>query len=151
MSTSRTFPPLNFHFSVNFEHRNFRKDQRFTSVEGLQARLESDESRKKWLPSFEHLVLKRPFEPNSRVLEWCMNAINNQKFKTIDLTIKLLDRKHEVLAAWIIEAALPVGWGVAPLNAQDSDILIETIELKYLRFQVANQEGKIIAPLIKKS
>lgn len=151
MPASKTFPPLNFHFSVNFKHRDFRKDQRFTSVEGLRASLESDESGKKWLPTFEHLVLKRPFEPDSKLLEWCMNAINNQKFKKLDLDIKLLDRKHEVLAAWIIESALPLGWGVAPLNALDGDILIETVELKYQRFQVVNRDGKIVAPVVKKS
>ncbi|MGI9552460.1 MAG: phage tail protein [Aurantibacter sp.] len=149
MADHLRYPPLNFHFDVEFRHKDFKRDHKFQSVDGLHAQLVKDEGQKNPHAVFDHIVLKRAFEPDSKLVGWCMDAINNKVFKAVTLTIKLLNSKHEVLSAWIVEKAIPVGWGVAELHAEESKILIETIELRYRYFQVVDSKGRIVAPKVK--
>ena len=39
-----------------------------------------------------------------------------------------------------------LSWSVEELHAQESKVLIETIELKYKNFQVLNSKDKVITP-----
>lgn len=146
MAANLPYPPLNFHFEVQFHHKDFHNDSRFQSVQGLHAQLIKEEGQKNPHAVFGNLVLKRAFEPDSKLMAWCMNAINNLVFQEVNMTIRLLDSKHEPLAAWQVVKVIPVGWEVAELDAQDSKILIETLTLKYHYFQVVNGKGKVVAP-----
>lgn len=134
------------HFVVEFLNDSLREDHRFQSVHGLQAKLVKEDDEKQPRAKFENIILKRAFEPDSKLVEWCMNAINNNIFKYETMTIKLLNSKHKPISGWIVNNALPIGWSVEELHAQESRVLIETIELTYKNFQVLNSKGKIIAP-----
>ena len=145
MKPRETYPPLNFHFVISFHNKEY-KDSQFQSVQGLQARIEQKENNKVHT-QFENIILKRAYQPDSKLVEWCMNALNNNKKEPQDLTIKLLSAKHKLVSAWIIEQAVPVGWGVEELHAQDAKVLLECIELSYAYFQVVNSKGIIVAPV----
>jgi phage tail-like protein len=133
------------HFVVEFHAKEFALDKEFQSVQGLQARIEQDEEKRGVHASFENLVLKRAYQPDSKLVRWCMDAINNHKKRPVNLTVKLLDADHEMLSGWRITQAMPVAWGVEELHAQESKILIESIELKYRYFEVINSKGKTMA------
>ena len=139
--------PLNFHFIVEFDNPDYSADRHFRSVEGLQAGLwRDDEMRIAPSPQFDLLVLKRAYNPDSKLLEWCMKAINKNERVEEKFIIKLLDAQHGVKSAWIINDAVPVGWGVDELHAEHGAVLEETITLKYKFFEVTNSQGRIIAP-----
>lgn len=148
MPTS-VYPLLNMHFEVEFNNKDFVTDKSFQSVNGIKARICENVDKRGTYIQFENIILKRAYSPNSKLVEWCMNAINNQKIQPVDLTINLLNAKHELLAGWRVVKAIPVAWGVDVLHAQETKILIETIELKYLHFHVLNSKGKVVAPTQK--
>ena len=147
MSSSSTYPTLNMYFTVEFQNKDLLGDHRFQSVQGLKASLIKEEGVKVPRAVFEIIILRRAFEPDSKLVEWCMDTINNKVFKHEGITIKLLDGKHELISGWIVTDAIPLAWSVEELHAQDSKVLIETIELKYKNFQVLNSKGQIIAPI----
>ncbi|WP_310991977.1 phage tail protein [Aequorivita marina] len=142
--TKSTYPLLNMHFVVEFKNKQFFNDRSFQSVSGLKARVcENDDSNESDV-HFENIILRRGYQPDSEIVVWCMDAINNKKKKPLDLVVKLLNEEHEMISGWYIESAVPVAWGVDELHAQETKVLIETIELSYQRFQVLNKKGKAI-------
>ena len=146
MSGNKTYPPLNMHFTVHFHDKEY-KDSQFQSVEGLQAYRETDETNHEPQTRFTNITLTRAYEPDSKLVAWCMDAMNNHKKEPKNLTITLLSPKQKVLGAWIIEQALPVGWGIEELHAQETKVLLECIEISYVYFQVVNSEGAIVSPI----
>ena len=149
--------PLNLHFTVKFLNPDYREDHEFLSVEGLQADLRPQLAPKNIFrpnvrrrtilrPHFKQLVLKRAYRPDSELLEWCMDTINNHKREEQNLNIQLLNSKHDIISAWRVENALPVGWNIDEFNAGESKVLIETMTLKYDFFEVVNSKGKLVAP-----
>lgn len=142
-------PPLNCNFRVVFENPDFCNDIGFYSIQGISARLNSDTPSGKRISQFENLKLIRAYVPDSKLIEWCMDAINNQNFRAEEFRISLIGEKENVLSSWIIKKAVPVAWGIEDLHAQETRILLETIELSYAYFEVVNSSGKIIAPKAK--
>lgn len=141
------YPPLGFHFKVNFDSVSQNEsDYRFQSVSGLSVDIETEdyaeggENRfKHKLPvktKFPNLVLKRGMLLDSEVIEWCRNAIENFVFEPANMTIDLLDEEHNPLTTWNIVNAYPVKWSVEDFNAQESKLVIESIELVYNYFTI---------------
>ena len=141
------YPPVGFHFKVNFDgvSKN-NEDYRFQSVSGLSVDIETEdyaeggENRfKHKLPvktKFPNLVLKRGMLLDSEVIAWCQDAIENFVFKPANITIDLLDEEHSPLKTWNIVNAYPVKWSVEDFNAQESKLVIESIELVYNYFTI---------------
>lgn len=140
------FPSLNMNFVVQFHESEFRDDAHFQSVQGLKARICENEGKSGTHVKYENLILKRAYQPDSKLVQWCMDAINHNKNRPINLTVQLLNSQLEPVSGWKIEKAVAVAWGIDELHAQESKILIETIELSYQRFYVLNSKGKVIAP-----
>ncbi|MCH7400372.1 phage tail protein [Belliella kenyensis] len=141
------YPPVSFHFKVEFSGLSDQElDMQFQSVSGLNSEIEIEEvieggenRFKHAIPlrsKFSNLVLKRGLVPNSQLIDWCRKAIEDFEFRPIDLTIKLLNDKHEPLISWSVVNALPVKWSIEDLNAMESKIMIETLELRYNYFKV---------------
>ena len=137
---------LNYHFDVHFHRRDLSKDHRFQSVQGLHAQILPEDLAGKKNATFDNVKLTRAYEPDSKLVAWCMDAINNKVFKQSNVTIKLLNSKHEMQCGWKLEKAIPVGWGVEELDAENCKVLIETIELKYEYFEVINSRGEVVSP-----
>lgn len=142
---SAEYPPVSFHFKVEFNGISTQeKDVHFQSVMGLSVDIETvefaegGENRfKHKLPTrskFPNLILKRGMVTDSYLIKWCQNAIESFQFEPIDLTVILLNEKHEPLVTWNVVHAYPVKWNVAELNAEKSEVMIETIELAYNYF-----------------
>ena len=136
------YPPVGFHFSVEFTGLSTgEKDHQFQSVSGLTVDIETEEITEGGENRFKHkipvrtkypnLVLKRGLLVDSKVVDWCKDAVEDFNFKPIDLIVKLLNEKHEPLLSWNIVHAYPIKWSIADFNAEESKVVIETIELVY--------------------
>lgn len=109
---TRSYPPVGFFFEVNFQG-TFKDAQelttdlskeavetRFQSVSGLSVELQTENLKEGGQQRFEHilpvrtkyspLILKRGLVKNSKMIEWCMEAIDNFDIQPMDLLVHLL-------------------------------------------------------------
>jgi phage tail-like protein len=141
---SNYYPPLGFHFKVEFA--NLKGEYQFQSVSGLNVELETEqvaeggENRfKHKLPvstRFPNLVLKRGVLVDSSLIKWCREAVEDFDITPTDITISLLNEEHEPLMTWNVVHAYPLKWAISDFNAETSNIVIETIELAYSYFNI---------------
>ncbi len=137
------YPPLGFHFKVEFE--NLMDEFQFQSVSGLSVDLETEEIKEGGENRFKHklpvrakypnLILKRGLATQSGLLNWCKEAMEGFVFKPKDLIIILLNAENEPLLSWNVVQAWPVKWSVGEFNAEESKIVIESLELSYSYFK----------------
>ncbi|WP_010521962.1 phage tail protein [Aquimarina agarivorans] len=149
---------VGFHFKVVFEDIGGKnEDIEFQSVTGLDVQIEKETYKEGGENRFEHslpgrrkyspLVLKRGIvKPNESALtEWCgkafynlyNNKANEQNIVPLStVNIQLLNENHEVLMKWVLSHVWPISWKVSELNAEKSEVLIETFELNYNRFKL---------------
>ncbi len=140
-------PPAGFHFKVEFtgleEHD---MDVRFQSVSGLNVDLQTESVKEGGQNRFEHvlplrtkyqnLTLKRGVFKDTGLINWCRDSLENLIINPLDLTIKLLNEKHEPLITWNVVHAWPVKWSVTDFDAMENSLVIETIELNYQYFTI---------------
>jgi len=69
---------------------------------------------------------------------WLKDAYENNKVRPVDIDILLLNEEHKPLAKWKVIHAWPKSWKTSELNAEKGEVLIETIELAYNRFEYTN-------------
>lgn len=158
---TRSYPPVGFFFEVSFQgtfkNTNLSKEAvetRFQSVSGLSVELQTETLKEGGEQRFEHilpvrakynpLVLKRGLVKNSKMIEWCMDAIENFNIQPMDLLVHLLTVKHsdetkpaqgtEPLMTWNVVNAWPKKWSVSDFNAEQSSIAVESLELNYSYF-----------------
>lgn len=137
-----------FHFVVTFLHPLLASpiDMSFQTVGGLDVSMgtetynEGGENRfTHTLPtrqSFPNVVMKRALKPiPSPLANWCLDSMNNLHIVPVDLTISLLGPEHVPLRVWTVIGAYPVKWSVSEFNAEQSQLVLETLELKYRYFQ----------------
>jgi len=122
------YPPVGFHFkvdSVDLETEEIAEggENRFKHKIPVRTK-------------YPNLVLKRGMLLDSGVITWCRKALEDFEIEPIDITVSLLDEKHESLQAWSISNAYPVKWNVADFNAEENKIVIETLELSYNYFKI---------------
>lgn len=139
------YPPVGFHFKVEFPGVGSDADTRFQEVSGLNAEIGIEElpvgGENKFtykLPTrarYSNLVLKRGMLKDSKLISWFKDAIEDFEFKPSDVNIYLLNEKHEVISQWIFMKAYPVKWLISSFKAQDNSLVIETIELAYQYFR----------------
>ncbi|EDP97196.1 phage tail protein [Kordia algicida OT-1] len=140
--------PVGFYFSLSFEG----EDAAFKEVSGISKELGVEEvagggeNRFKYrLPtvsSSKNLVLKRAIVPTgSKLIKWCSDTLDGGLGNTIqtqDVSVDLLDDQGKVLMKWTFHNAYPVSYAVSDLKSQESEILIETIELAYTYFNITS-------------
>lgn len=140
---SNYYPPLGFHFLVEFG--NQKDEFQFQSVSGLNVDLETEEIAEGGENRFKHklpvrtkypnLVLKRGLVVNSALIDWCKTAVEDFNFTPTDIIIKLLNEENQPLITWNVVHAYPVKWAIGDFSAEESKIVIETIELSYSYFK----------------
>ena len=128
-------------------------DIMFQSVSGLSADLDTEEydeggenRYKHTLPlktKYPNLVLKRGMSGSSEVNEWARNAIQNFEFQPINITVILMNDTLAPIYAWNVKDVIPVKWNVDGFNAEESKIVIETLELSYNYFTVQDTKDLI--------
>ncbi len=123
-------------------------DANFQSVSGLDAEIETENVKEGGENHFEHklpvrrrfsdLVLKRgvlaPADA-SFLTDWCAKAVETMKVVPLDMDILLLNDDHKAIMKWKIIHAWPKKWKFGELNAERSEVLIETIEFNYNRIE----------------
>ncbi|MCB0534726.1 MAG: phage tail protein [Lewinellaceae bacterium] len=141
-------PTPGFHFVVSFINPLLATpiDMAFQSVTGLEVSIntetlaEGGENRfTHSLPgrqSYANLVLKRGMRPMpSPLTNWCLDALINFNIQPADLLVNLLGPEHVPLRTWNVIGAYPVKWSVSEFNAEQNQLAIETLELKYRYFK----------------
>ncbi|MBL7740219.1 MAG: phage tail protein [Chitinophagaceae bacterium] len=141
------YPLTGFHFSVSFESiAPVANDFRFQEISGLEAEMEMEsfteggENRFTWqLPKrtrYADIVLKRGLFTGTRILQWCKDALENFRFLPVNITISLLNEKHEPVQSWYVVNAIPKKWSVSGFNAQENSVVVESITLSYQYFTI---------------
>lgn len=139
------YPPVSFYFRVSFNGvGNKTIDTQFQSVSGLRVEVKTESYKEGGENRFEHqlplgteyapLVLKRGLIKDSALIKWCTETFETLEVKPTTLDIMLLNPRSEPLMSWNVVHAWPVKWEVSDLEAQESGIAIETLELKYRYF-----------------
>ncbi len=139
------YQTVSFHFRVVFgfsERQTF--DVRFQSVTGLDVQMETEAIKEGGENRFEHvvptrtkysdLVLKRGLlspAAKSGLTKWCLDAFDNYNIQPVNLEVHLLNEKHDPIMKWDVVHAWPKNWKLGELNAERSEVLIETLELNY--------------------
>ena len=140
------YPPVGFHFIVHFGFLDFKSDDtRFQEVSGLNAELGIEEVSEGGENRFSHrlpargkysnLILKRGLLTDSKLIEWCKNAIENFEFKPATVDVILLNEDGQPVGdSYSFINAWPVKWSVSDFKAQENSIVVETLELAYSYF-----------------
>lgn len=146
MTMANYYPPVGYHFSVEFPTVS-KGEFRFQSVSGLTATLDTEDVAEGGENRFKHklpvrtgysnLVLKRGLAVKSDLIKWCREAIEDLNIKPVNVIVKLLNEKHEPLMTWNVVHAYPVKWEVSGFDAEESKIVIESIELVYNYFKTS--------------
>jgi len=143
------YPPAGFYFKVVIDGMP-DSDSEFQELSGLSMSMETQSVKEAGENRFTHqlplpakaepLVLKRGLKVSSPLVEWCRKAIEDFSFSPKNLHVFLLDIEGgtqgapKPLMAWHLINAFPTKWEVTGLNAQNSDIAIETIQINYNYF-----------------
>lgn len=141
------YPPVGFHFRVEFVNIGNDNDVRFQSVAGLNVEYDMEAFKEGGENRFEHklpvrtkypdLALKRGMLKDSQVIDWCLDAFRNRVFQPAQVNVSLLNEEHQPLRTWQVFRAWPKKWAVSDFNAGENSIVVETLELSYSHFTLA--------------
>jgi phage tail-like protein len=140
------YPPVGFHFKVEFVGIGNDNDVRFQSVSGLNIEYDTETFKEGGENRFEHklpmrtkypdLSLKRGMLTDSLLIKWLMDALQNRSFKTVQINVTLLNENHEPLKTWQIYNAWPKKWSISDFNAQENSLVVESIDISYTYFTI---------------
>jgi phage tail-like protein len=145
------YPPASFHFTVAFADPIGMTESSFAEVSGLDAERAIGEIKEGGENRFAHRVPERAKYANlvlkrgvllggSRLAAWCKGILEGDLGTPIvpqDIDVFLLDPEGAPLMSWNFKRAWPTKWSVAPLNADKSELAVETLELAYAYFTTA--------------
>ena len=146
------YPPWGFYYKVEFSVSKEKNDVRFQSVSGLTVEYDMEEYKEGGENRFTHklpgrtkypdLVLRRGMLTGptvlsgSSVIKWFLEAFRDRVFTAGDVNVILMNEKSEELRTWKVAHAVPKKWVVSDFNANESSLVIETLELSYRYFAV---------------
>lgn len=140
------YPPWGFYYRVEFSISQDRNDARFQTVSGLSVEYDYESFKEGGENRFEHklpvrtkyadLVLKRGMLTDSSVIDWCLAAFRDREFKPSDISIILMNEQGDPLRTWNVAHAIPKKWLMSDFNANESSLVIETMELTYRYFTI---------------
>lgn len=141
------YPPVGFHFRVDFGVPGLQADERegrFQEVSGLEMSIKVQEEEIGGLPGLPGLKVKLPNGPETGSLTLKRGMLNGSKlrpwFETayhlsvvapVPVTVVLLNEQHQPLASWLFIGSWPCKWSWSNLDADKSELVVETIEVKY--------------------
>ncbi len=142
-------PPLKHRFGVFFFAGGAIPnplDFRFQKVSGITAEVEletinegGENTYRHRLPkkaNYQNLVLERGYALVSPLNLEFNAAFTLFKFYPSNVLVTLLSDIGIPLGAWLFIKAYPVKWQVSDLDAQANEVVIDTMELAYTRFQI---------------
>lgn len=146
---SNITPATSFHFLVVFHGTKGIDglnpiDIRFQKVSGIELSVGKGERKQNGgdpvvlanYTEYPNLVLERGYSIHpSPLRDEFITAIESLKFSPQNLHIILMNNSSLPIASWLFFNAKPVKWAISDLDATQSGILIETLELSYSKFQ----------------
>lgn len=150
MAITTYYPPVGFHFKVEFQDISglSNQDTFFQQVTGFTRELEVEtvksggENRFSFkLPmraQYPNLVLTRGILLDSGLIKWATDAIEHLEIKTATVLVTLLNDQHEPLQTYQCINAWPQKWSISDFNAEESRLVIESMELAYQYFKIIN-------------
>lgn len=152
------YPFTGFHFLVVFEiFPQVPNDARFQEVTGLNVSINVDQNiyteggenrfvhRLPGRTTYSDLVLKRGMTLVSGITAWCVDAIENFNYQPTNLLISLLNADHLPVTSWYVANAIPIKYDVAGFNAEQGQIVIESITLRYEYYKTLNLSAAVTA------
>ena len=140
------YPPLGFYYKVEFSISKNKNDVRFQSMSGLSVEYDMEEYKEGGENRFTHklpmrtkftdMVLRRGLLTDSEVIKWFLNAFRDREFVPADINVILMNEKSDHLHVWKVAHAIPKKWSISDLNANESAVIIETLELSYRYFTI---------------
>ena len=141
-------PPVGFYFMVTFLIGGFVPnllDIRFQKVSGISSTMETTEVREGGenlfslrLPtrmSYGNLVLERGMVIGSPLNVEFNLAMSTMSFQPGNVLVMLLNASDLPVASWLFQETYPLKWSVSDLDANQSSVAIDTMELAYARLQ----------------
>jgi phage tail-like protein len=134
--------PVAFHFSVTID----KKTVSFSDVKGIDFSMDvepltsgGDSFTCYYLPKskkYSDLVLSRGIlKKNDDFFKWCFDALvgpaKKDCIKLKNVLVSLLDENNKPLKTWIFKHAYPIKWSLGEFNAMKSDVVVETVSIKY--------------------
>ncbi len=132
------YPLAVFHFRVDWGSASIS----FTEVSGLTQELQAIEYRTGDLPEYSsikmpgmrkynNITLKRGItRGNNEFFTW-LNSVKLNEIERRDITINLLNEKHEPVVIWQVQNAFPVKLEGPGLKATGNEVAIESMELAH--------------------
>lgn len=132
------YPLPNYHFIVQWGGNQIG----FTEVTGLDINIDVIEYRSGSSPvqsvtkmpgliKYSNITLKRGIvKGDTDFFKW-INTIQQSTVERRDVVISLLNESHEPVMTWKARNAFPVKYSGPDLNAESSDVAIETLELAH--------------------
>lgn len=146
-AASFSAPPLGFRFGVVFLLMGAIPnpiDFRFQSVSGIGMTLttqpvEEDafSNERTFLPkktTYSNLVLERGVLLGSPLTIAIEEAFDLMQFVPIDVLVSVFNESMVPIKVWKFHKAFPVKWSISGIDANSSNVLMESIELKYRSF-----------------
>ncbi len=145
---SQAVPPLGFRFSASFlagDVIHNPLDIYFRKVSGIGStiRIRTVEEGGQNLYShrlpekvqYENLILERGLAVGSLLAAEFNVAMSQFQFSPCNVLVSLLDETGIVISSWLFMKAYPVKWKITDLDADQNQVVIETMELAYQRMQ----------------
>ena len=143
------YPPWSFYYKVEFMLDGSpatTNDARFQTLSGLSVEYDYESYKEGGENRFEHklpvrtkyadMVLKRGMLTGSTVIDWFTAAFRDRQFSPVNVNVILMNEKGDPLRTWKIAHAVPKKWSVSDFNANESSVVIETLELTYRYFSL---------------
>ena len=87
-------------------------------------------------PQYNNLVLKKAMDVDMALARWIIKAIADFDFSPVTITVSMLNEKQKPMLSWMIWGAYPVKWEASGLQADQSSLAIETLEMAYQQFNI---------------
>jgi phage tail-like protein len=150
-------PPSGIHFLVSGLLDKKEEQIGFQSVSGLSAEVVTESYKEGGQNEYEYklplraqypdLVLKRglwipgpPTEVNADLKSWFNTTLESLIVQPRNITISLMNiALDKPIMTWYVHNAWPKKWSITDLNAEDNQIVIETLECHYSKFKLTWQ------------
>jgi len=136
-NTHRFDPYKNFKFRVKFSGRVVAG---VAEVSGLPdakiAKTKYMKHKQPGLTKYTNVTLKRGVTGDSSFFNWVNGASANKDHK--DITIEVFDESGRLVLAYHLGSSWPVKLAASDLNADGSEVAIESIELAHEGIQITN-------------
>lgn len=142
----KLYPLPVFHFRVDFGGEQLS----FTEVSGLTQENQIIEYRAGDFPEFSFLksvglkkytniTLKRGImQSDNKFFQWMVSGMKLSKADRKDLSISLLNEKHEPVMTWKVSRAIPVKLEGPQLKATGNEVAIESLEIAHEGLEIQN-------------